>query len=416
LASGRLVFLVLDSVGIGELPDAVQYGDRGSNTLGNLAKAVGGLELPHFESLGLGKIAPIAGLSANVKALAAYGMMAEKAPGKDSISGHWELMGYIASKPQPTYPQGFPGRIVARLQQETGRDFIGNVPASGTEIIERLGQEHMRTGWPILYTSADSVLQIAAHEEVVRLDELYRICLIARGIMDGDDAVGRVIARPFVGVPGGFKRTAHRKDFSLPAPEEIVLDLLIKAGTKVLGIGKIEDLFAGRGLSRAVHTDSNLQGLEETLQAIRSDFEGLIMINLVDFDMLWGHRNDPAGYYRSLQEVDRFLPRLMKALRPGDVLIMTADHGCDPTTPSTDHSREYVPVIIYGDSIRGDVNVGVRSTFADVGATVAEFFTIAGTGVGESFWPMIHKNAEVGSQPGGSHFSRPFAGEAQNER
>ncbi len=388
-APGRLIILILDSAGIGALPDAEKYGDSGSNTLGNLARVVGGLELPNLEALGLGKIAPLKGLSNDGNALAAYGKMAEKAPGKDSITGHWELMGYIATQAQPTYPNGFPDRIISRLQAETGRSYLGNVAASGTEIIDRLGEEHLKTGSPILYTSADSVLQIAAHEEVIPLEELYRICGIAREIMSGKDAVGRIIARPFVGKPGSFTRTANRRDFSLQAPGDTALDLLVKAGIVVLGIGKIEDLFAGRGLTRAIHTKSNRQGLEETLKAIQSEVGGLIFTNLVDFDMLWGHRNDPEGYYRGLQEVDAFLPSLMGSLKPGDALVLTADHGCDPTTTSTDHSREYVPILIYGDRVKGNTNIGIRSTFADLGATVADFFGIEGTGMGESFWDLI---------------------------
>ncbi len=389
--SGRFVVIVLDSVGIGELPDADRYGDRGSNTLGNLAEAVGGLRLPHLESLGLGKIRPVKGISADLKARGAFGMMAEKAPGKDSITGHWELMGYTARQPQPTYPNGFPPRIVKRLEEETGKRFLGNIPASGTEIIARLGDEHVRTGNPILYTSADSVLQIAAHEEVVPLEELYRICLIARRIMSGKDAVGRIIARPFIGKTGDYRRTANRRDFSLEAPGKTVLDLLKEAGIGVLGIGKIEDLFAGRGLTDAVHTKSNREGLQETLKAIRSDRDGFIFTNLVDFDMLWGHRNDVEGYYRGLREVDDFIPDLLDALRPGDVLVFTADHGCDPTTPSTDHSREYVPVMAVGDCVRPDVNLGVRATFADLAATVAEFFGVEGTGEGTSFLAQIKR-------------------------
>lgn len=381
--------LILDSMGIGELPDADRYGDRGSNTLGNLARAVGGLKLPNMEAMGLGKIAPISGLSWDRESSAAYGKMAEVAPGKDSITGHWELMGYIAKRAQPTYPQGFPDHIVSRLNRETGKEFLGNIPASGTEIIKRLGEEHMRTGALILYTSADSVLQIAAHEDVTPLEELYRICWIARGIMEGEDAVGRVIARPFVGEPGNFRRTANRRDFSLAAPEDTILDLLLRAGIDVLGIGKIEDLFAGRGLSRAVHTRSNKQGLQETLGAIKSDTTGLIFTNLVDFDMLWGHRNDAEGYYNGLKEVDGFLPQIMEALQPGDLLVLTADHGCDPTTPSTDHSREYVPILVYGQKIKRDVNLGTRKAFADLGATITEYFGVEGTGVGKSFWDEV---------------------------
>ena len=382
---GRFVVVVLDSVGIGELPDAIQYGDVGSNTLKNLAEAVGGLELHNLESLGLGKIEPLRGLRGDIRAKGAYGKMAQQAPGKDSISGHWELMGCIARQAQPTYPDGFPERILRRLRQQTGLDFLGNVPASGTEIIDRLGAEHLSTGWPILYTSADSVMQFAAHEEIFPLPRLYELCRKAREIMTGPDAVGRIIARPFIGQPGSFKRTANRKDFALQAPENTVLDLLARAGVEVLGIGKIEDLFDGRGLSRAVHTKSNGEGLQGTLKAIQSDATGLIFTNLVDFDMLWGHRNNAPGYYRGLREVDEFLPKLMSALRPDDVLALTADHGCDPTTPSTDHSREYVPILVYGQKAKADVNLGVRKTFADLGATIAEYFGIQGTGAGESF-------------------------------
>jgi phosphopentomutase len=392
-AAGRFIVLILDSAGIGELPDAAEYGDAGSNTLGNLARAVGGLKLPNLESLGLGQITSIEGLSTDSVALAAYGMMAEKAPGKDSITGHWELMGYVAGQSQPTYPGGFPAEIVQRLERETGRKFIGNAAVSGTDIINRLGAEHLSTGHLILYTSADSVLQLAAHEEILPLDELYEICRIARRIMDGKDAVGRIIARPFIGSPGSFQRTANRRDFSLPAPDDTLLDLLLRVGIEVHGIGKIDDLFAGRGLSHAVHTKSNRDGLKETLLAIRGDASGLIFTNLVDFDMLWGHRNDVEGYYGGLVEVDAFLPEILQTLRPEDVFVITADHGCDPTTPSTDHSREHVPVLVYGDRIRGGVDIGVRRTFADLAATIAEFFGIQGTGAGDSFWSsIIRKN------------------------
>ena len=386
---GRFVVLILDSVGVGALPDADQYGDEGSNTLVNLGRAVGGMVLPNLEALGLGKIAPIPGLSAQGIVTSAYGKMAEQAPGKDSITGHWEMMGYIADQPQPTYPQGFPKRILSRLEKETGYKFLGNVAASGTEIIARLGEEHLRTGSPILYTSADSVLQIAAHEEIIPLAELYRLCCLARSVMTGNDAVGRIIARPFLGKPGNFKRTTNRRDFSLEAPQDTMLDVLKRSNIPVLGIGKIKDLFSGRGVTQAIHTISNLNGLEETRKALQSDVEGLIFTNLVDFDMLWGHRNDIAGYYTGLQEVDTFLPRLLTALKPEDVIVISADHGCDPTTPSTDHSREYVPLLVYGSKIKGNTDLGTRETFADVAATMAEFFGVKGTGVGKSFLGII---------------------------
>ncbi len=389
MPTGRFTVIVLDSVGVGELPDADLYNDAGSNTLANIAEDVGGLDLPNLESLGLGKIIPVKGLSGDIIAKAAYGIMAEAAPGKDSISGHWELMGYIAQQPQPTYPEGFPFEVITALEKETGRKFIGNVAASGTEIIEKLGKEHVSTGSPILYTSADSVLQIAAHEDVIPVEDLYRICKQAREIMSGENAVGRIIARPFQGRPGDFQRTVNRKDYSIPAPQDTVLDLLKDAGVSVLGIGKIEDLFAGRGLTDSIHTRSNLEGMQTTLRAIQSDISGMIFTNLVDFDMLWGHRNDVAGYYRGLCEFDRFLPELIEALKPGDILVLTADHGCDPTTPSTDHSREHVPVLAYGDAVCGDVNIGLRSTFADLAASIVEYFQITGTGAGESFLKKI---------------------------
>lgn len=374
---------------MGELPDAAQYGDLGSNTLGNLAEAVGGLLLPNLERLGLGKIRPIRGLSGSVAAQASYGYMAEQSPGKDSIYGHWELMGLIARQPQPTYPGGFPQRIVDQLETASGRHFIGNIAASGTEIIQRLGSEHIRTGKLILYTSADSVLQIASHEEIIPVVKLYQICQIARGIMTGQDAVGRIIARPFIGPEGSFIRTSNRKDFSLPPPNRTILDHLCLAGKEVLGIGKIEDLFAGQGITEAIHTKSNRQGLEETLEAIKSKRRGFIFTNLVDFDMMWGHRNDVAGYYSGLREVDLFLPEILANLSEDDVLVLTADHGCDPTTPSTDHSREYVPILIYGKKLRSNTNLGCRDTFADLAATIADYFGVTGTGSGKSFWKLI---------------------------
>ncbi len=387
--SGRFVVIVLDSVGIGELPDAALYGDRGSNTLVNLSRAVGGVNLPNLEKLGLGKIASIIGLDPDRPALGAFGKMAALAPGKDSITGHWELMGFIAEQPQPTFPKGFPDRIILELERQTGTKFLGNIPASGTEIIRMLGAEHLRTGYPILYTSADSVLQIAAHEDVIPISKLYDICRIARRIMQGKDAVGRIIARPFIGEPGGFVRTANRRDFSLEPPGKTTLDLLVAAEIRVMGIGKIEDLFAGRGLTDVIHTASNKEGLQKTHRILTGDFSGMIFTNLVDFDMLWGHRNDAAGYYRGLQMVDDFLPEIYSVLRTDDVLVLTADHGCDPTTPSTDHSREYVPILVFGKRVRADHNLKTRETFADLGATIADFFGIQGTGAGKSFWKDI---------------------------
>lgn len=377
--------MVLDSCGIGELPDADKYGDIGSNTLANTAKAVGGLKLPNLELLGLGKIDRIEGLSNSIQAKGCFGKMAELSVGKDSTAGHWEMTGLPLKKPFPVYPRGFPQEIMKKFEQATGRRTIGNYPASGTEIIAKLGEEHLRTGYPIVYTSADSVFQIAAHKEVISLEKLYEMCRKARELLKGEHAVGRVIARPFDGKPGSFVRTADRRDFSVQPLAETILDQLTVQGYEVIGIGKIEDLFGGRGISRAIHTVSNQDGVEKTLEQMRTLKQGLIFTTLVDFDTLWGHRNDAVGFAKGLEEFDVSLPEMLDSLRRDDMLILTADHGCDPTTPSTDHSREYVPVLVYGESLKADVNLGIRYTFADIGQTVAEIFELKGTGVGKSF-------------------------------
>jgi phosphopentomutase len=382
------IVIVLDSVGVGELPDAKNYDDEGSNTLGNVAAALGGLELPNLGRLGLGNIVPIVGTEPVVSPAAAHGRMAEKSPGKDTTTGHWELMGLVLVRPFPIYPQGFPPEVIRAFEQEVGRCVLGNKVASGTKIIEELGLEHLATGYPIVYTSADSVFQIAAHEEVIPLSELYRMCTVARRILQGEHSVGRVIARPFVGRPGSFKRTANRRDYSLPPPAPTVLDKALSSGCRVLGIGKIGDIFAGRGLTTTWPTKDNTQGLSLSRMAVVSREWDLVFTNLVDFDMLYGHRNDPHGFARALMEFDAALPDLLSALGPRDVLFITADHGCDPTTASTDHTREYVPILAYGARVK-PVDLGIRSTFADLGATVAELLGVPWAGPGKSFWSLL---------------------------
>ncbi len=387
----RVLLLVLDSVGVGELPDAGDYGDTGSNTLGNTARAVGGLKLPHLERLGLGNIIDVEGLPPAVRPEASYGRMAEQSMGKDTTIGHWEMAGLILKHPFPVYPKGFPPALIKSFEQKISRLTLGNKVASGTAIIDELGAKHMETGDPIVYTSADSVFQVAAHEDVIPIEELYRICRIAREMLAGEHAVGRVIARPFVGNPGSFRRTANRHDFSLKPPGKTVLDLLKENNIPVTAVGKITDIFDGEGITMTVTCRGNTDCTDQTLQLVHSGIEGLIFINLVDFDMLYGHRNDPRGYADALEELDRRLPELLELLGESDVLIITADHGCDPTTVSTDHSREYVPLLVYGDPVLGGVNLGVRETFADVAATVADIFGF-GFNVGKSFWRKIRKS------------------------
>jgi phosphopentomutase len=386
----RVIVIILDSVGIGELPDAADFGDVGSHTLGNIARVVGGLNLPHLEAMGLANIAALAGLRPQLEPAAAYGKMAEVSPGKDTTTGHWELMGIHLNKPFPTYPRGFPPEVIEPFEAEIGREILGNYPASGTVIIEALGEEHMKTGKPIVYTSADSVFQIAAHEEIIPVNELYDICRTARRILRGEHEVSRVIARPFVGRPGSFERTANRHDFSVLPPEPTVLDSLKEAGLMVYAVGKIEDIFAGQGITTAVHTKDNMDGVDKTIFAIRERRErGLIFTNLVDFDAKFGHRNNPVGYANALVEFDRRLPEIVKALAGDDILVITADHGNDPTTPSTDHSREYVPILITGTSIRPGVNIGVRPTYSDLGATIADFLEIKPPPHGTSFKSVL---------------------------
>lgn len=387
----RAILIVLDGVGIGEAPDAAEFGDEGSNTLGNLAEAVGGLKVPNLEKLGLGNIAPLKGVQPQKSPMANYGKMAEQAPGKDSTSGHWEMAGCILDRPFPTYPNGFPPEVIEPFTRRIGRGILGNKPASGTEIIKELGMEHLRTGKPIVYTSADSVFQIAAHEKIIPLPELYKMCEIAREILTGPHAVSRVIARPFIGdSPENFTRTRARRDFSLKPPCKLVQHCVQDAGLTTVGIGKIDDLYAGEGLTVKIHTKGNEDGMNVLTEQMKQVDSGLIMINLVDFDMLWGHRNNPVGFHEELQRFDRRLPEFLALTKPGDMLAITADHGNDPTTPSTDHSREYVPLLIYGPDLKHGVNLGVRQTFADLGKTIASGFGLADCPIaGTSFWQDI---------------------------
>ena len=380
----RVILIVLDSAGVGELPDADRYGDTGSNTIGNIARAVP-LAVPTLRRLGLGHVVALGGPSVVETPLGAYGRMAEASPGKDSVTGHWELMGIVLERPFPVFPDGFPVDLIAEFERRIGRAILGNVAASGTAIIETLGPEHVATGRPIVYTSADSVFQIAAHEDVVPLDELYRICEIAYEMVALGLGVGRVIARPFVGPAGGFTRTPNRRDYALKPFAPTLLDHLADAGRPVVAIGKIEDLFAGQGITGAVHTRDDSHGVDEIEAAMVETEEGLIFANLVDFDTVYGHRNDVAGYAANLERFDGRLAGLLPRLRDDDVLVITADHGNDPTTPSTDHSREHVPVLFYGASVRPDTDLGLRTTYADLGQTLAELFRIHPLPHGRSF-------------------------------
>lgn len=371
----RVLIIVMDGVGVGALPDATAYGDEGSCTLGNLAQVVRGLNLPQLGLLGLGNVIPIKGLPRVRQPRAAYGKMAMQAGGKDTISGHWELTGVTLKKSFPVYPYGFPPEIIELFEAQIRRKVLGNKPASGTGIIEEVGPLHLATGYPIVYTSADSVFQVAAHEEIIPVPELYQICKIARKILTGEHAVGRVIARPFVGEPGRFRRTSRRRDFSLPPPRPTLLDRLWEAGYHVVAVGKVADIFVGRGITRMVPASGNQEICFKALRAFQELENGLVFATLVDFDTLYGHRNDSVGFSRALEEFDAFLPSFLNQLRGCDLLVIAADHGCDPTTPSTDHSREYVPLLLAGPKIN-PVSLGTRSTMADLGATLASFFGV----------------------------------------
>jgi len=369
----RIIWIVLDSVGIGEMPDAAQYGDAGSDTLGNIAKQRK-LKLPNLCRLGLANIRPLQDLKPASDPAGAFGKCALASPGKDTTTGHWEMAGIHLAKPFPLYPHGFPPEIIDEFERRIGRKTLGNKTASGTEIIKELGDEHLRTGSPIVYTSADSVFQIAAHESVIPVPELYRICEIAREILRGPHEVGRVIARPFEGAAGEFKRTPNRHDYAVPPPPGMLLDALAERGVPVYGVGKIADVFLNRGITHSVKTKDNADGMAKTVDAMTQQRNGVIFVNLVDFDQQYGHRNDVEGYAAALEAFDRWLPSL--ELASFDALILTADHGCDPTTPSTDHSREYAPLLIAGPGVQRNIDLGTRSTLSDIGRTVAENFGV----------------------------------------
>jgi phosphopentomutase len=383
----RAIVVVADGVGCGGARDAAAYGDAGADTLGNLSRAVGGLRLPNLESLGLGRLTAIAGVAPAAAPRGAWGAMAEASVGKDTITGHWEMAGLVTTRAMATFPNGFPPEITEPLRAAAGRGLIGNRPASGTVIIDELGPQHLATGDLILYTSADSVLQIAAHEAVVPLDELYRICAAARRLADRHQ-IGRVIARPFVGMPGAFRRTYNRRDYALVPPAPTLLDRLRTAEVPVIGLGKISDIFAGRGLTQSIHSEGNDDGMRLTLEALAELPRGLLFVNLVDFDMLYGHRNDAAGFARALVALDGWLPQLEDALQAGDVVFLTADHGNDPTTPGTDHTRERVPLLAFGPGVR-PAPLETRTSFCDLGQTIAEGFGIPPLDHGQSFLALI---------------------------
>lgn len=384
----RVILIILDSVGIGALPDAKQYRDDGCNTLANIANHLQGINLPNLETLGLGLISNIKGIKNNITPQAFYGKMAERSAGKDSTTGHWEIAGLVTKKPFPTFPKGFPPKIIKEFITKTGQEILGNYPASGTEIIKQLGEEHLKTKKLIVYTSADSVFQIAAHEKTVPLEELYKICEITREILNPYQ-VGRVIARPFIGKPGSFVRTKNRKDFSLKPPCDTLLNILEKNNINILGIGKIKDLFGGSGISNCLSTKNNHDGIHKTINALKKTKENLIFTNLIDFDMIYGHRNDIFGYAKALLEFDNHLPEILTCLNDDDLLIITADHGCDPTFKGTDHTREYVPLLVYTKGCFPGKNLGTRESFADVGQTIAEIFNVSSLKNGKSFLDMI---------------------------
>jgi len=373
----RIIWIVLDSVGVGAMPDAAEFHDPpGADTLGNIAR-LRGLNLPNLARLGLGNIKPLSGIPPAASPAGAYGRCTLASPGKDTTTGHWEMVGIHLAKPFPLYPHGFPKEVLDEFERRIGRHWLANVAASGTEIIRELGAEHMRTGSPIVYTSADSVFQVAAHEEVIPLWELYKICETAREILRGPHEVGRVIARPFIGTPGNFTRTANRHDYAVPPPKGMLLDRLEEHGVLVRSVGKIFDVFLGRGIRDGAKTKNNADGMAKTLAAMAEPGAGLIFVNLVDFDQQYGHRNDVEGYGAALEQFDAWLPEFEGALRPGDLAIFTADHGCDPTVPGTDHTREYVPLLAAGPQVRAGVNLGLRASLSDIGQTVAANFGVS---------------------------------------
>ncbi len=387
----RVILIVLDSLGIGALPDAEDYNDKGSNTLSNLAEEVDGLQLPELEKMGLGKIEEIKGIKDNLKAEGVYGKMVEASAGKDTTTGHWELAGLITEKPFPVYPEGFPPEVIDKFKEKIDRGILGNYPASGTKIIEKLGEKHIKTGKPIVYTSADSVFQIASHEEVIPVDQLYEICKKARNILKGKHGVARVIARPFIGSPGSFERTENRKDFSLKPPAETMLDKIKQDNMKVQAVGKIVDIFAGKGISEYTHTIDNMKTVDSMIKYMKKEEKGLIFANLVEFDMNYGHRRNVEGYAQALKDFDQRIPEIKSFINENDVLVITADHGCDPTFKGTDHTREYVPLLIMGKNIKKDHNLKIRDSFADLAATITDLLQVNSPKNGESFAEKIIK-------------------------
>ena len=382
----RVFLIVLDGVGVGETHDAYLYGDTGANSIGNTARAVGGLSLPNMQALGLGNLTDILGVPPRQKTLGAYGKCAELSEGKGSDVGHWELMGHVTEKAFPTYPDGFPEEILQPFRKRTGRGILANRAASGTEIIIELGEEHLRTGDLIVYTSADSVFQIAANESIVPIEELYRYCEIAREILIDEHTVGRVIARPFEGTSReNFKRTDRRKDYPFMPPEKNIFDKLLDAGYQVYATGKIDDLFGHRSISQSHHSVNNDVSIQSAIEFLSEPFSGILMSNLIEFDMIYGHRNDPAGYARKLEEFDAYIPTIRSAMKTTDIVMIVADHGVDPTTNSTDHSREFIPLLVFGEQVEHNVNLGIRQTYADVGATIAEIFSLPLPKFGSSF-------------------------------
>ncbi|WP_443084030.1 phosphopentomutase [Vallitalea guaymasensis] len=386
----RVIWIILDSVGMGELPDADKFGDTGSNTIGNIAKQLK-LDVPNMRKLGLANIEGMVNLEKVEEPEGVYGRIGELSNGKDTTIGHWEMVGIYSPIAFPTYPDGFPGEVTDKFEEYVGKKILGNKPASGTAILEELGKEHMETGRPIVYTSADSVFQIAAHEDIIPVEKLYDMCREARKILSNEHAVARVIARPFLGEPGSFYRTANRRDFSLVPPKDTLLDILQQSGKDVIGVGKIEDIFSGKGITEAIHTKDNMDGVDKTIEYMNKDNKGLIFTNLVEFDSKWGHRNNVEGYAKGLEEFDMRLPEIIKNMKDTDVLMINADHGCDPTTPSTDHSREYVPFLAYGKELKNNADLKTRKTFSDIGQTIAEILDVKQLEIGESFLKDIKK-------------------------
>ncbi len=386
----RVVVFVLDGVGAGAAPDADVYGDIGSNSLTNTAEAVGGLKLPNLETLGIGRITPLLGVEPVDPAMGAFGRLTPKSAGKDSVTGHWELMGIYLEQPFPVFPNGFPPAVIDKFKELTGLEVLANKPASGTVVIQEYGEEHMRTGKPIVYTSADSVFQIAAHEGIIPLEKLYELCKIARNMLVGEYGVGRVIARPFIGSKAGdFERTSHRRDYPRYPDSDTMMDKLISSGFEVYATGKIDDLFGHRGISVTNHTTNNYDSILATIEFLKKDFQGLLFANLIEFDQIYGHRNDPRGYADKLEEFDQFIPQIKENLKHDDLVIVVSDHGVDPTTESTDHSREFSPLLIFGEKVKENVDLRIRKTYADVGATIAEIFNLDPPQIGESFLQEI---------------------------